>query len=151
MTTNDETMMNDLRRVLDAVDGPRAASTEAAKAAFAWRTVDVELAELTFDSRVDEPEVAVRSGATDVRRLAFTSDSVTIELETGPDDDLIGQVIPPAVATIKLIEASGETLATIDSDALGVFTSPNSRRPRSVWNAERMTVPGRSGLPGSSP
>ena len=122
MTTDDEIMLTDLARVLAAIDGEHSSSTAAAKAAFAWRSLDFELAELTFDSRVDEPEVVVRSGATDLRRLSFTSGSVSIEIETGSEGTLIGQVIPPGPALVRMIVSTDETVATSAADDMGVFT-----------------------------
>lgn len=54
----------------------------AARAAFTWRTVDEELAEILHDSALDAG-AAVRSVGT-VRTLAFGTDGMTLELEAHP-------------------------------------------------------------------
>lgn len=71
---------------------------EAAKAAFTWRSVDQELAELLHDSALDA--AAVRSVGT-VRTLAFGTDGMTLELEVHLGS-VLGQVIPEGAAAAPL-------------------------------------------------
>src|SRR5437773_988059 len=59
-------MLAELRSVIDEVDAPPADVVAAAKASFTWRTVDAdlaELAEITFDSLVDEEAGTLVRGA----------------------------------------------------------------------------------------
>ena len=47
---------------------------------------------------------------------------MTLEVETIASGELIGQVIPPTPATVKLVLVSGDTHATTPADEHGVFT-----------------------------
>ena len=48
--------------------------TEAGKNAYAWRNIDAELAQLTYDSLKDRaPALSVRSETASIRALTFTS------------------------------------------------------------------------------
>ncbi|MEJ3743184.1 hypothetical protein WEI85_07850 [Actinomycetes bacterium KLBMP 9797] len=93
-------------------------------AAFAWRTVDAELAlfELVFDSAVDA-ELATRSGAAaDVRILTFQVDDVTVEIEVS-GAGIVGQITPANGWRVRL-----ETVAAVSdeatTDAVGCFVLP---------------------------
>ena len=63
----------------------------AARAAFTWRTVDAELAELLHDSALDAG-AAVRSGSDGPRMLSFRRAAVTLEVEID-GDAVLGEVI----------------------------------------------------------
>ncbi|GAA1644432.1 hypothetical protein [Actinoplanes couchii] len=77
--------------------------------AWTWRTIDeeLELASLTHDSLL-APPVALRSGATSVRRtLVFTGESGT-EIQVEQDGaEVVGQVIPPGPGTLIVEGAQG--------------------------------------------
>ncbi|HEY2288816.1 MAG TPA: hypothetical protein VGH88_23985 [Streptosporangiaceae bacterium] len=96
---------------------------EAGQRAFAWRNIDAELAQLTYDSaRGTAPEPALRSApeAASIRALTFTSAHLTIELEiTG--DALVGQVVPVQAGTIEVQRRSGPA-TTFAADEIGCFT-----------------------------
>lgn len=94
---------------------------EAAKQSFTWRTVDAELAALTYDSLLDDEPAGVRAAA-QPRILTFEADGLTIELEldAGPSGRrLMGQIVPPQETEIELLSA-GEP-AVVRSDELGRF------------------------------
>ncbi|MFF1823633.1 hypothetical protein ACFVWG_40395 [Kribbella sp. NPDC058245] len=101
-------------------DVPRA-FVDAGKAAFAWRTIDAELAALTYDSAWDTVDAApVRSAeSATLRALTFVSEGWTIELELTPEG-LLGQLDPPAAGEITARTDSG-VLATARIDELGFF------------------------------
>ena len=91
----------------------------AGKAAFAWRTIDAELAALVYDSD-REPALTRNQTTADLRALTFASAHVTIELElTGVG--LIGQLVPPSTAEIDVQTAAGVT-SSVTTDELGCFT-----------------------------
>jgi hypothetical protein len=91
----------------------------AGKAAFAWRTIDAELAALVYDSD-REPALMRNQTTADLRALTFASAHVTIELElTGVG--LIGQLVPPSTAEIDVQTAAGVT-SSVTTDELGCFT-----------------------------
>lgn len=101
----------------------------AAKAAFTWRTVDAELAELLHDSALDAG-AAVRSVAAAPRTLSFgrrhDQDRVTLELEI-TDGDLLGEVIgttQPGATTTVTVQRPGVADVEVAVDAGGFFTVP---------------------------
>jgi hypothetical protein len=107
-----------LARALSAAEPVPERVLEGARAAFTWRTIDTELAELVFDSERDEAGVR----AADVnRQMTFQAPGVEIEImviDTGARR-LVGQLVPPAEMTVELI-AGGDT-RTMTCDDLGRF------------------------------
>jgi hypothetical protein len=112
----DDELLAALRDALVPDDVPQA-FVEAGKAAFSWRTIDAELAELTFDSAL-EP-LAIRSESAVLRSLTFASDGWTIELELTPDA-VLGQLDPPEPGTVSARDDAGK-LVSSDIDELGFF------------------------------
>lgn len=95
----------------------------AAKAAFTWRTVDAELAELLHDSALDAG-AAVRSGSDGPRVLSFRRAAVTLEVEV-EGGAVLGEVIDehtedsgPATVTLQRPDAEDRTA---EADASGFF------------------------------
>jgi hypothetical protein len=117
----DEELLAALHQALESRQAVSPAFIEAARGAYAWRTIDAELAQLTYDSRADSEEAApvTRAEHASIRALTFTSARLTIELEvTG--GSLVGQVVPPQAATIRL-QAQGGAEAVITADEIGCF------------------------------
>ena len=123
--TSDATTEAELRAIFGHLDPVPQLLDEAARAAFTWRTVDAELAELMRDSAEaeDEAGLLVRSGG-GPRQLSFESPLLGIELEvtaTGPRERrLDGQLLPPGAATVT-IERPGEDGFSVQADDLGRF------------------------------
>ena len=93
--------------------------TEAGKAAFTWRTIDAELAELVFDSSRDQL-AGVRSETLAERQLTFQSPNVEIEIMlVGDTRHLVGQLVPAQEAEVTLI--TGEASSPTQTDKLGRF------------------------------
>lgn len=113
----DDALLAELARVLDAHDPPPPPVVEAARAAWTWRTIDAELAELHFDSALETLEVR---GLSWPRQLSFESRELTIEVEVD-GEGLVGQVVPPAAVDILLVRPDGAQVAA-RSDAIGHFT-----------------------------
>jgi len=117
---DDDQLLDALRDALTTADEVPQAFVEAGKAAFSWRTIDAELAALTYDSAWNTLEsLAIRSESAVLRSLTFASDGWTIELELTPDA-VLGQLDPPAAGTV-VARADGGTLATTEVDDLGFF------------------------------
>jgi hypothetical protein len=93
----------------------------AGKSAFAWRDIEAQFAQLTYDSSRDsELAGSVRSETASIRALVFTSAHLSIELEV-TDDCLLGQIIPSREGTIETqAQAGGSVVAPID--ATGCFS-----------------------------
>ncbi|TIC87546.1 hypothetical protein E8D34_10560 [Nocardioides sp. GY 10113] len=92
----------------------------AARAAFAWRTIDEELMGLAHDSALTE-EVLVRGAGDGPRVLGFEADDLTLEVEVD-EGILVGQVVPGRACRIAV--RGRDTVAEADTDASGVFTVP---------------------------
>ena len=106
---------------LAELDAPPAALVAAAKESFTWRSIDAELAALTFDSSEDDALAGVR-GTTVARSLSFEVRDVVVDVEVTEVDDhreLLGQVSPDGTSSLVL-DRLGQHEA-ISIDALGRF------------------------------
>lgn len=111
-------------RIADAVEAALSAAlarvdpvpphvADGARAAFTWRTLDAELAELSFDSLASTG--GVRS--TDAnRQLTFRADDLEIEvmLTGNGTSRLIGQLVPPQQGRVELMTAGQRYEALAD-------------------------------------
>ena len=93
----------------------------AARAAFTWRSVDAELAELLHDSALDAG-AAVRSAAAspEPRTLSFGHSGLTLEVEVD-DDALLGQVIGGAEPATVVLERPDTDPVSVVADPSGFF------------------------------
>jgi hypothetical protein len=117
----DERLLEELRGAAGRYDPPPARVMEAARSSLTWRTIDPELAALSFDSVVDQPANAVRSEG-GPRLLTFEAPDLTVEVEVsaaGTKRQLVGQLTPSQRARIDIRHAGGIT--TVDTDDLGRF------------------------------
>ncbi len=115
---------DELRRVLARIDPVPPGLAEAGIGAFAWRTIDADLAELVFDSLVDQDEAALVRGDQQGRLLSFRAGTLTIEVEvtgTGPARRLMGQLMPPQRGGVDIRHADSTT--TVEADELGRFSA----------------------------
>ncbi len=102
---DDDALMALLDEAVKEADAVPDRRREAARAAFTWRSVDDELAELLHDSALDAG-AAVRSSAGGPRSLAFGRSGLTLEVEVD-GDQVLGEVIAVGEA------ASGDGLASV--------------------------------------
>jgi hypothetical protein len=119
-SSRDDELLDTLR---SAVSGPGNVPSEvlaAANGAFAWRTIDAELAALVESSAAVDRLVGVRSAAPDDRTLVFRVAETVIEIDVDADT-LVGQIDPVRSGTVVLERPDG-TAATADIDELGWFT-----------------------------
>jgi hypothetical protein len=115
----DDDLLAALREAMKARSEVPPGLVEAASNAYTWRTIDAELAELTYDSD-SEVSVTTRSESASIRALTFTSARFTMEVEV-TTTSLIGQVIPPRAGTIEAQTRDGtSTLAQVDD--IGCFS-----------------------------
>ncbi|MFD0473360.1 hypothetical protein ACFQ0B_37730 [Nonomuraea thailandensis] len=95
---DDHELVSRLRAAIRAAEAVPRDFVEAGKSAFAWRDLDldVELAELTYDSAMhrEEEAAALRADSAVLRALTFAAHQLTIELEI-TEGALLGQVVPP--------------------------------------------------------
>jgi hypothetical protein len=123
---DDEALATELRAAAGAIDPVPAGVVEAAWGAWTWRTIDAELAELTYDSWTDEQQLAgVRGAATlapTSRLLSFEARDVALELEILIEGDrrrLVGQIVPPQPGVIEVHHRRGAD--AVEADAVGRF------------------------------
>src|SRR5689334_22340982 len=120
---NDDELEEALRHAAAIMDPVPSELLQSATEAYALRTMEAELAALTFDS-VTEPS-PVRAGE-GPRLLTFVGGGATIEVELTFADDvgaLVGQVMPPQAAEVEVEGGSerwGERLV-LYADPLGRF------------------------------
>jgi hypothetical protein len=115
----DDALEDELRQAAALLDPVPAHALDAALQAYTFRTVDTELAALTFDSLAEEELVR---GTDRPRLLTFQATGRTIEVEVagaGADLRLIGRITPPEAAPVVI--RSREQEITVTADALGRF------------------------------
>lgn len=128
---DDERLLADLRAVAGRLDPVPDEAVLAARSMLAYLRLDAELAELAFDSLVDEPLLAVRSEAGTARQLTFDAEEFQVEVEVIDDGEsrrLVGQCIPAVDVELTVLrrdEGESDPPATpwlqTTSDGLGRF------------------------------
>ena len=122
---DDDSLLEDLGAALRGVAPASGAMVAAGDAAYAWRTVDAELAALSYDSQRDG-ELLTRGGAVGAgiptRSLVFEGRSLSVDIEITPET-LLGQLLPPVLGQVVVITAEGEA-GRAEVDDLGRFRLP---------------------------
>lgn len=123
---------------------------EAARAAFTWRTVDAELAELLHDSALEDAAAVRSSTAPDVevRTLSFRAGATTLEVEVD-GEEVLGEVVGSGAsfgsdATVTLQRPGlDDVVAAADATGFVRFTGVGGGPVRFVVDAGggRMTTP----------
>lgn len=119
----DEELLSRLRVIARTVDPAPASVSEFARAAFAFRDLDSELATLVADSALEAS--ALRAPTLDTRLVEFATEGLEIDIQISSADrssTMIGQLRPPAVAAgaaVVIESTSGERTAEVlvDEDA----------------------------------
>lgn len=91
-------------------------------AAFAARTLDAELAELAYDSLLDQQVTAGVRGDGGPRLLTFSAPALTVEVEVvdrGRTRRVVGQLVPPASGRVEVRHRDG--VVATDADEIGRF------------------------------
>lgn len=136
---SDEQLAADLEAAMRSERDVPARFVAAGKAAFAWRTVDAELAALSSDSARGAAALSgTRADQASVRTVTFAASEISIDVELAPDA-LLGQVVPAQAGELELAAKDGST-QTAAVDDVGWFTL----RPRPA-DTFRLTfrVPGK--------
>ncbi len=117
--SGDDELLRDLQEALAHAAPARDTDLEAGRSAYAWRTVDEELAALTYDSLLDDVP-AVRGVATAPRSLVFESDDVAVELDVLPQR-LVGQLVPGTAGDVVVLSRTG-VVTRVRADDAGCFS-----------------------------
>lgn len=109
---------------------------QAGAASFTWRSIDAELAELAYDSLLDESALAGVRSADAPRALSFETPTLSVDVEVTESGDrrrVLGQVVPPQPADVEVRSTHG-TVAVVADDvgrfAVDVAPGPVSLRCR---------------------
>lgn len=116
---SDEQLLAELREALNTAAQVPDGFVAAGKAAFAWRTVDGELAALAQEATDADALAGVRAERAAVRALSFLASDISIELEVTPDA-LLGQLVPARPGTIE-VQAQDGSRQTVTVDESGWF------------------------------
>ncbi|MGW6130027.1 hypothetical protein ACWFNE_08375 [Cellulomonas sp. NPDC055163] len=117
--TDDDELLADLRDALGAGAPVDDRTLDAGRAAWTWRTVDAELATLSYDSLLDD-RVLVRGPVSAPRSLVFDAPALTIEVEVTAGR-VVGQLVPPGPGAVVLETESAQE-APVATDDAGCFT-----------------------------
>ena len=116
---SEDRVMSLLRRGLDESDPVPIDIVDFARAALAWRSIDAELAELSYDSSHEQTSAGVRTTAT-ARMLSFETGDWLADLEySAATGRLMGQVEPARIMTVEL--HLGGSVVAAAADELGRF------------------------------
>jgi hypothetical protein len=127
-----DTLLIELDALLNRLDPMPPELIDQARQIFCWRSIDAELAELSFDSLLDQDlALAVRSGDGSVlgpRMLGFGAvvdgEDLSIEVEVSATDGqctMIGQLEPAGATTISLQARDGQVIE-VPVDGVGRFS-----------------------------
>jgi hypothetical protein len=111
-------LLSAVGEMFDQVDPVPPEVVRAGYAAFIWRTVDAELAELAEDTRL---AAAGSVRGTDTRLLTFEAPSVNVVVEVteiGDRRKLVGQLIPACSDTLRIEHPAGATTVSVDEQGL---------------------------------
>lgn len=124
MDEADVRLLAALRQVAGTADPVPVAVVRAARESLTWRSIDAELAELAYDSLLDDALlVGTRSDATP-RSLTFEAADLVVEVEVvdaGAQRRLLGQVVPPGPADIQVRHSGG--MIRVPADEVGRFSA----------------------------
>jgi hypothetical protein len=124
-----EEQLRELSARLDPVP-PRL--LRAAADSYTWRTIDSDLAELVFDSVVDDYVAATR-GNEHARLLTFEANGLTLDVQvtgSGQGRRIVGQLTPPQRLGVVIRQDADVT--ELDADELGRFSGPLRDGPFSL-------------------
>jgi hypothetical protein len=114
---NDDDLLLELGAAVREGNAVPASFLAAGRGAFAWRSVDADLATLAADA---DPAHVRAAEPAQLRSFTLQARELSIEVEvTG--DALVGQVVPPAPGRVALQTARGEPVEAA-VDELGWFT-----------------------------
>jgi hypothetical protein len=132
----EQSLLRELRSIADQVDPVPSRLKDAARGSLTWRSLDAELAELTFDSFADEAARTVVRGGGGARLLSFQAPgepgleiAVEVLAERGRRR-LVGQLDPAQPAHVEVRQPGGAR--AVETDERGRFALEASAGPASL-------------------
>lgn len=123
---SDDDLVGMLAEALRRIEPMPEHVADGVRAALAWRDVDAELAELSFDSLMAAS--GARGDGAD-RQLTFRAGDVEIEVTVAdgdPDGRLLGQLVPPGAFRVELMAGGGYAETVADDAGRFMFDGPFS-------------------------
>jgi hypothetical protein len=119
---DDDELLDLLRAALAEEKDVPTRFVEAGKAAFAWHSIDAELAALSYDSMLDTPTsvATTRTDHASLRELTFAFRNATVHIQVTPNG-LQGQVVPPQRGEME-VHVEGQAARRTDIDGHGWFS-----------------------------
>ena len=126
-TPDDVALLGRLDQLLDGLDPPPPEVGRAARASFAFRDADSELAALLYDSALEREPVGVRGGGAGAaqRSLTFQAGDRVIEVELLSSGRLVGQLVPARAEQVEV--STPASCRTVTADDLGRFVADGMR------------------------
>ena len=120
--TDDDALLESLRAAVGGQGDVVERSAAAGRAAFAWRSIDDELAELAIDLVVDPDPIvgAGQDGRAAIRELIFAFCGTTVFVQVGWDS-LHGRVVPPCAGEVEVHVQGGGPEWRAEVDPTGCF------------------------------
>jgi hypothetical protein len=128
---DDDQLLAALREAFRSARSVPAEFTATAKATFAWRDIDAELATLTWDSisaGAGAELAGQRADPASLRSLTFDSGELTLEIEV-TENALLGQLVPPGPGRIEARTIGGDAVTTVINQVGGFTICPIPRGP----------------------
>jgi hypothetical protein len=125
---DDDVLEAELRRLASLADPVPASVLEVAKAGLAWRTINADLAELSYDSMLEGAGAGTGYRGGPGRELTFESDGFVVDLQVAESTDangrgsLLGQLVPSQEAVIEI--RTPTEVMEVTADGLGRFQVP---------------------------
>jgi hypothetical protein len=117
---DDDAVLDELDRALRAQAEVPPEVLAAAKSIFTWRTVNAELAALSYDSETHGEPAGVRGASRTVRSLSFAAGDSTVELDVTADA-MTGLVLPPLPGRVTVEQPGGDG-PSVEVDEFGGFS-----------------------------
>jgi hypothetical protein len=137
---DDDHLLAVLAHVIDETDPVPAGALATAMAADV-SGLDAELAELVFDSLLDQRDTTLRDDSGDVRSLTFTTGDRTIEVDLA-DGGLVGRISPAEDTPVELEQnATRVPLAVDDLCRFRAVVQPGPLRLRVGGAAGTVATP----------
>jgi hypothetical protein len=118
--SDDNELIRDLREAMRPSTAEQQI-IDAARAAYAWRTVeaDLEIAALLYDSDLDRTALVRGALSASPRTLVFGRGSLRVEIEVS-ETSIEGQLVPPEGGVVRLVTVTGAS-AEATTDEVGCF------------------------------
>jgi hypothetical protein len=119
VSREDQALLHELGEALAEAATVPPEALAAAKGAFTWRTIDADLARLTYDSAAEADARPVLRTSSPTRYLTFEVGGVRIDLEISAGR-IVGQIDPPSYELLTAESAGGFRICA-QVDQLGCF------------------------------